>query len=86
MLDAVEPYGGKVSFVLLTCEEGELLRRVERESRKSFGKLRDAEQLRELCRRYELASPIPQRESLVIDNTHLPPRETAQRIGDHFQI
>src|SRR6266540_39745 len=44
-IDAVEPHGGTVYFVLLTCEEQELLRRVTHESRASFGKIRDAEQL-----------------------------------------
>lgn len=85
-LDAVEPYGGQVLFILLTCAEEELLRRVEQESRRAFGKLRDAEQLRALCRRYELAAPVPQRESVVLDTTQLPPAETARRIADHFKL
>ena len=85
-IDAVEPHGGTVRFVLLTCEEPELLRRVGQESRASFGKIRDAAQLRALCRRYDLTSPVPQRASLVLDTTHLPPQETAQRIVDHFRL
>jgi AAA domain len=85
-IDAVEPHGGTVHFVLLTCEERELLRRVGQESRASFGKIRDAEQLQALRRRYDLDSPVPQRESLVVDTTHLPPQETARRIVRHFRL
>jgi RNase adaptor protein for sRNA GlmZ degradation len=85
-LDAVEPYGGQVLFVLLKCEEGELLWRVGEESRKAFGKLRDAAQVRALCQQYELASPVPQRESLVLDTTSLPPQEAAQQIVAHFSL
>ncbi len=85
-IDAVEPHGGTVRFVLLTCEEQELLRRVGQESRAPFGKIRDAEQLRALCRRYDLTSPVPQRDSLVLDTTHLPSQETARRIVDHFRL
>ena len=85
-IDAVEPHGGTVHFVLLTCEERELLRRVGQESRASFGKIRDAEQLQALRRRYDLDSPVPQRESLVVDTTHLLPQETARRIVRHFRL
>ena len=86
VLDAVEPHGGNVLFVLLKCAEEELLRRVGQESREAFGKLRDAEEVRELCRQYELMFPVPHRASLVIDNTHLESREAARRIVDHFQL
>ncbi len=85
-LDAVEPFGGQVLFVLLKCEEEELLRRVGEESRKAFGKLRDAEQVRALCQQYELASPVPQRESLVLDTTQISPQEAARQIVAHFSL
>lgn len=35
---------------------------------------------------YDLFSPVPIRESLVIDNTNLPAIETAERIIAHFQL
>ncbi len=35
-IEAVEPHGGTVRFVLLTCEEQEVLRRVGQESRASY--------------------------------------------------
>lgn len=85
-LDAVEPHGGQVLFVLLKCEEEELLRRVEAESRQAFGKLRDAAYVRTLCQQYALATAVPQRESLILDTTNLAPQETAQRIVAHFGL
>jgi RNase adaptor protein for sRNA GlmZ degradation len=86
VLDAVEPSGGRVLFVLLKCDEEELLRRVEDESRRAFGKLRDAAYVRGLCAQHKLAAPVPQRESLVLDTTHLAASEAARRVAAHFSL
>ena len=47
-IDSVEPAGGRVVFVELTCSEEELQRRMEEPSRKEFGKLASLEQYRSL--------------------------------------
>ena len=47
-IDTVEPAGGRVVFVELTCSEEELQRRMEEPSRKEFGKLASLEQYRSL--------------------------------------
>ena len=73
-------------FALLTCEEEELLRRVGEVSRGAFGKLRDAAFVHALCQQHELATPVPRRESLVLDTTHLAAPEAARQIAAHYSL
>lgn len=80
IIDAVEPHGATVRFVLLRCETEELLKRVIDQSRSRYGKLRDPDQVRQLIDRYELSTPVPHRPGLVIDNTHLGADDVADRI------
>ena len=84
--ETVEANGGEICFVLLTCERGELERRVLEESRKQYGKANNLEILSEILGKYDLSSPVPQRESLQIDNTNLSPLETARKIVEHFRL
>lgn len=84
--DSVEENGGEVCFVLLTATMETLEKRVLEESRKQFGKAKSLEILREVHDKYDLFSPVPERESLIIDNTDLPAEATARRIIGHFQI
>jgi len=80
----VESNDGEVCFVLLTCEKGELEKRVLEESRKRVNKANNLEILHEILNKYDLFSPVPERESLCIDNTSLSPSDTARRIVKHF--
>ncbi|HLM60970.1 MAG TPA: AAA family ATPase [Pyrinomonadaceae bacterium] len=84
--ETVEANGGEICFVLLTAEKEVLKKRVLDESRKQFGKISDLETLHEVFDKYDLFSPVPERESLVIDNTNLSPEKTARKIIGHFQI
>ncbi len=84
--EAVESNGGEVCFVLLTCEKAELEKRVVEESRKKFGKANNLKILNEILDRYDLSSPVPERESLQIDNTNLSAEATARAIIEHFAI
>lgn len=84
MIDAVEPHGGAVRFVLLTCETDELLRRVAEESQSRFGKLRDPGLVEKLLARFDRATPVPHKPSLVIDNTHLAANEVADKISNYI--
>jgi RNase adaptor protein for sRNA GlmZ degradation len=84
--ETVETNGGEICFVLLTCDRGELERRVLEESRKRYGKANNLEILDEILGKYDLSSPVPQRESLQIDNTNLAPLETARKIAEHFHL
>ena len=70
LIDAVEPHGGHVTLVMLTCDAEVLLERVVSEQRARYGKLRDSETVRRLMADERLAESYPHRPSLVIDNTN----------------
>lgn len=82
----VEENGGEIHFVLLRCERAELENRVLNESRKRFGKLKSLEILNDVLDKNDLFSPVPERESLIIDNTNLSVKETARKIAEHFGL
>jgi hypothetical protein len=76
--------GGEVFFALLTCEPDELKRRVVMDDRKKFGKAATVEMMDTFLDTYDLISPIPNSDTLAIDNTGVPPSEAAGRIIRHF--
>lgn len=76
--------GGEVFFALLTCDPDELKRRVVLEDRRKFGKANTVEMMDKFLETYDLSSPVPDFDTLVIDNTDLPPVEAAERIIGHF--
>ena len=82
----VEENGGEVIFALLVAEKTEIEKRVTAESRKRYGKLKSLELLRGIWEKHELFSTVPERESLIIDNTHLTAAETAETIIDYFKL
>ena len=86
IINAVESNSGEVCFVLLTCERAELESRVLQEDRKKFGKANNLKILNLLVDTYDLYSPVPQRESLHIDNTNLSPQEAARQIVEHYKL
>jgi dephospho-CoA kinase len=86
LLKLVEENGGEVNLLLLTCERKQLETRVLAESRQKFEKVKTVELLNEVLEKYELFSTIPNRESLVIDNTNLPAEMVAKQIIEHFNL
>lgn len=84
--EIVEENGGEVCFVLLTAAREELNKRVIEESRKKMGKAKTVEMMDFFHETYDLSSPVPERESLIIDNTNLSPAETARQIIEHFYL
>ena len=80
----VEEEGGEVCFVLLKADRSELDRRVVEESRKKMGKAKTVEMMNYFHATYDLLSPVPHRESLIIDNTNLSAAATARKIIGHF--
>lgn len=86
LLKLVEDGGGEVCCVLLTCERKELEKRVLAESRKDFEKIKTVEMLCEILSKYELFSTLPNRESLVIDNTNLTAEMTVEQIIKRFIV
>jgi hypothetical protein len=83
---AVERHGGEVCLVQLTCDKNSLEQRVPAEARAQRGKLATLDLLQQVMGRYELFSPVPDRESLSIDNTDLAPEEAARRIIEHYGL
>jgi RNase adaptor protein for sRNA GlmZ degradation len=83
---AVEENGGEIHFVLLRCERHELEKRLVNESRKRFGKLKDVGILSELLEKNDLFSTVPERESLIIENTNLSAKQAAKKIVEHFDL
>lgn len=86
IIQAVEKNGGEVCFVLLIADKIELEKRVLEASRQKYGKAKTVEKMRYFFDNYELFSPVPGRESLHIDNTHISVEMTAQRIIEHFDL
>lgn len=86
IIQAVESNGGEIYFVLLTCDRAENEKRVFAESRKKFGKANNLNILNEIFDKYDLSSPVPQRETLLIDNTYLAPENAAKKIIEHFHL
>lgn len=83
---AVEEHGGEVCFVLLKADRAELNKRVVEESRRTMGKAKTVEMMDFFHETYDLLSPVPDRESLIIDNTHLSAENAAERIIEHFNL
>ena len=82
----VEEYGGEICFVLLTADKTELEKRVLEESRRQYGKAKSVEMMHYFFNTYDLFSPVPGRESLIIDNTNVSTKEAAAKIIAHFGL
>jgi broad-specificity NMP kinase len=82
----VEENGGEIHFVLLRADRSELDKRVTEESRKKMGKAKTVEMMSFFHETYDLLSPVPARESLIIDNTNLSAEAAAQQIIEHFDL
>ncbi len=82
----VEESGGEVCFVLLKADKSELEKRIVQDSRKNLGKAKTVEMLNFFHQAYNLYSPVPHRESLIIDNTKLAPEMVAAMIIEKFEL
>ncbi len=83
---AVERHAGAICLVQLTCSRDAQEDRVERPDRARRKKVNSVDMIRALNEQHELFAPIPGRESLSIDTTHLPPVEAAERIALHYGL
>src|SRR5215213_4193235 len=84
--EVTEENGGEVCFVRLRADREELNKRVTEESRKKLGKAKTVEMMDFFHKTYDLVSPVPDRESLIIDNTNLSAADTAEQIIEHFNL
>ena len=82
-IDVVEKAEGRVVFVELTCAEAELERRIQKPSRKEFGKLASLELYRSLKSAGAFEFPkLPS--EISVDTTDQAPAVTARVIADHL--
>jgi hypothetical protein len=82
---AVEPQGGRVRFVALTCPPEELARRVDAPDRAAFGKLRDPALFRRLSAEGAFDYP-PIGSELAVDTAANSPEAAAERIAEALQL
>jgi len=83
---AVEAAGGEVLFVELTCDVGELERRIETPARAEFGKLRSVEFYRRLKGEGAFDHPPLPGPSLRVDTTGRGPAESARLIAERLGL
>jgi hypothetical protein len=86
LIAAAKDNGGTVQTVLLLCGDEERRRRIGNESRRNIGKLADPDSVTRSQGAPDLESPLPGRETLVIDNTDLTAGETAEQIIEFFRL
>jgi len=84
LIASAENNGGEAHLVLLRCEPDELKARIGNESRVKIGKLTSPEAVDGSLKRYDLRSPFPDRESMIIDTTEISVEEAALQIVQHF--
>ena len=78
MFSRVESHGGNVRLVHLTCRLEVLAERVRSEGRGGSKQTALDDN--------DYFTPIPNRESLRIDNSDLAPQDTARRIAAHYRL
>ena len=86
LIASAEDNGGEVHLVLLRCEEEVLKQRIVDETRARIGKLTDPDSVDRSRERYDLLSPLPGRETLIIDTSDTLPCEAASRIIEHYGL
>lgn len=86
LIASAEGNGGEVHLVLLHCSDDERKVRIVDESRVRLRKLTDPDSVDLSQERNDLLSPLPGRETLIIDNTNLTPDEVADRIVKEFGL
>ena len=86
LIAAAEDNGGEVHLVLLHCSNEERKVRIVNESRVRLRKLTDADSVDTSQERNDLLSPLPGRETLVIDNTDLTADQVADKIIREFDL
>lgn len=86
LIAAAENNGGEAHTVLLICGDEVRKQRIGSESRVRIGKLTDPESIEKSKERYDLFSPLPDRETLIIDTTEVAPADAAVRIIERLGL
>lgn len=86
IISSAEDNGGEVNIVLLHCRDDIRRERITNESRVVIGKLTDPESIETSRQQYDLLSPLPGSETLVLDTSDIEPGETAELIIAHYGL
>lgn len=86
IMEQAQKYDGEIFFVHLSCDSDELLKRVKDPSRKKFKKIKTHKVLNEVMKRHDLLSDVPYQPNLVINNTKISPKQTAEIIKKNFNL
>jgi hypothetical protein len=86
LLQPVEKHGGKALFVHVTCDEVVNEERLVSPERQASSKLSDLEHYRVTKEGKDIFAPLPDRESLHVDTTHVSPVDAALRVIEHYGL
>lgn len=86
LIAAAEDNGGEVHIVLVHCRNHVRKERIIHESRVRMRKLTDPDSVDTSQERNDLLSPLPGRETLVIDTSDISPEESAAKVIKHFGL
>lgn len=88
VIDVVESAGGHVNFVQLTCDREVLNSRVSQETRLQFKKITTPSVLEKMLNKYNIQDTMSTdiHPTLVVDNTHLSPKDTAAQIRKYYSL
>jgi hypothetical protein len=81
-VNTVESQGGEVVFVELTCDQGELRRRLNAPSRQDCGKLTSLQLFDELTKAGAFSSPTLPMPRLSVDTGSCSPTDAARKIAE----
>ena len=86
LIASAEDNGGEVHAVLVHCRDDVRKERIINESRVRLRKLTDPESVEGSQLRNDLLSPLPGRETLIIDTSDISPDESANRIIGRYGL
>jgi len=86
VIKLIEDDQDTVNFVELTCDPGELRKRIVNPSRSKYAKGMSSDNVEKYYRRDYLIPPSVHERKFSIDNTKLSPGEAAIRIAKHYSL
>jgi AAA domain len=86
MIACVEDNGGEVHSVLLICDDEVRRQRIVADDRVRIGKLTDPDSIDMPREKFDLFSPLPGRDTLIIDTTKIEPSDSATKIIEYFKL
>lgn len=80
-----ESFGGQFFSVHLIASDRELLNRIDAPSRKKFHKLKNRTEMRNILKQWNVVTPPPFKDCLVIDNSKISADKTVRIILDKWK-